>query len=292
MFCTFAKSLSIVMKINDFLLTFEQRLRLQRYSEASIRNYKSTVECFLRLAEKKYKNPEDLDADKIEKYVYWLMEKKNISASYQRMVVASIDKFYTLVLNAHLPIKHLYPTRKEHHLPEYLSKEEVKRLINATDNLKHKCILELLYSGGLRLSELLNIEICDVDSTDMVIHIRMAEGKKDRKVMLSKVLLTDLKTYFKEYQPVKYLFEGQSNEQYSAKSVQNVVKFAAQRAGITRHVTPHTLRHSFATHLLENGTDIRFIQELLGHQSVKTTEIYTHIADISKSAIRSPLDML
>ncbi|NCC99673.1 MAG: hypothetical protein EOL95_08255, partial [Bacteroidia bacterium] len=147
-------------------------------------------------------------------------------------------------------------------------------------------------SGGLRLSELLNIEICDVDSTDMVIHIRMAKGKKDRKVMLSKVLLTDLRTYFKEYQPVKYLFEGQSNEQYSAKSVQNVVKFAAQRAGITRHVTPHTLRHSFATHLLENGTDIRFIQELLGHQSVKTTEIYTHIADISKSAIRSPLDML
>ncbi|MDD2293346.1 MAG: tyrosine-type recombinase/integrase [Bacteroidales bacterium] len=280
------------MEIDNLLSTFEHRLRMQRYSEASIRNYKSAVECFLRLAEKKYDKPEDLDAGKIEKYVCWLVEKKHISASYQRLVVASIDKFYALVLNVHLSIRYLYPTRKEHHLPEYLNKEEMKRLINATENIKHKCILELLYSGGLRLSELLNIELSDIDSTDMVIHIRMAKGKKDRKVMLSNVLLKDLTTYFNVYKPEKYLFEGQSDDQFSAKSVQNIVKFAAQRAGIIKHVTPHTLRHSFATHLLENGTDIRFIQELLGHQSVKTTEIYTHVVDISKSTIRSPLDVL
>ncbi len=280
------------MEIDKLLLTFEKRLRLQRYSEASIRNYKTTVDAFLKLAKKKYSNPEDLDAKKIEKYVYWLIEKKNISASYQRLVLASIDKFYFLVLNIKLPLKDLYPTRKEHHLPEYLNKDEIKRLISATDNLKHRCILELLYSAGLRLSELLNIEISDIDSTDMLIHIHVAKGKKDRKVMLSNVLLADLRAYFKQYKPQKYLFEGQGKEQYSAKSVQNIVKFTAQRAGISKHVTPHTLRHSFATHLLENGTDIRFIQELLGHKSVKTTEIYTHISDISKSNIKSPLDLL
>lgn len=142
------------------------------------------------------------------------------------------------------------------------------------------------------MNELLNIEISDVDSPDMVIHLRMAKGKKDLKVMLSKVPLTDLRTYFQDYKPMKFLFERQKKEQYSVKSVQNVMKFAAQRAGITKHVTPHTLRHSFATHLLGNGTDISFIQELLGNQSVKTSEIYTHIADTSQSKIKSPLDML
>ena len=280
------------MDINNLLSVFEQRLRMQRYSDASIRNYKSAVDNFLRVASKKYQKPEELDGDRIEKYVFWLIETKNISASYQRMVVASIDKFYRLVLNIQLPIKHLYPTRKEHHLPEYLNKEEVKRLINSTDNLKHKCILEMLYSGGLRLSELLNIQLSYVDSKDMIIHIRMAKGNKDRKVMLSEVLLIDLRLYFTQYRPERFLFEGQNKEQYSGKSVQNVVRQAAQKAGIKKQVTPHTLRHSFATHLLESGVDIRYIQELLGHQSVKTTEIYTHIVDISKSSIKSPLDLM
>lgn len=120
----------------------------------------------------------------------------------------------------------------------------------------------------------------------------MAKGKKDRKVMLSEVLLIDLRLYFTQYRPERFLFEGQNKEQYSGKSVQNVVRQAAQKAGIKKQVTPHTLRHSFATHLLESGVDIRYIQELLGHQSVKTTEIYTHIVDISKSSIKSPLDLM
>src|SRR5574344_926934 len=197
------------MDINNLLSVFEQRLRMQRYSDASIRNYKSAVDNFLRVASKKYQKPEELDGDRIEKYVFWLIEKKQISASYQRMVVASIDKFYGLVLYTHLPIKHLYLTRDEHHLPEYLNKEEVKRLITSTDNLKHQCILEMLYSGGLRLSELLNIKIEDVDSNDMIIHIHMVKGKKDRKVMLSEVLLSDLRAYFKQYKPQEFLFEGQ-----------------------------------------------------------------------------------
>ena len=142
------------------------------------------------------------------------------------------------------------------------------------------------------MSELLNLKISDIDSSSMVIHIRMGKGKKDRKVMLSVVLLDHLRKYYKAWNPSAFLFEGQHGGQYSERSVQAVVRDTARKAGIRKQVSPHTLRHSFATHLLENGTDIRFIQELLGHQSVKTTEIYTHIVDISKSKIKSPLDVL
>lgn len=142
------------------------------------------------------------------------------------------------------------------------------------------------------MNELLHIKLSDVDPTNMAIHICMGKENKGRKVMLSKVLLTDLRTYYIRYKLEKFLFEGSQKEDYSAKSVQNVVKLAAQRAGITKHVTPQTLRHSFAIHLLENGTDIHIIQELLGHESVKTTEKYTQLADMSKLSIPNPLDSL
>jgi site-specific recombinase XerD len=165
-------------------------------------------------------------------------------------------------------------------------------MIDLTTNQKHKCIIKLLYGCGLRLSELLNLKITDIDSGNMVVHIQNSKGNKDRVVMLSNQLLQDLREYFLVYKPKEYLIEGQGGGIYSEKSVQNVVKDAAKRAGIKKQVTPHVLRHSFATHLLENGTDIRYIQQLLGHSSIKTTEIYTHITDISKSKIKSPLDYL
>jgi site-specific recombinase XerD len=142
------------------------------------------------------------------------------------------------------------------------------------------------------LSELLNLKITDINSGNMVVHIRNSKGNKDRVVMLSNQLLEDLRKYFLEYNPKEYLIEGQGGGLYSEKSVQTVVKDAAVRAGIKKQVTPHMLRHSFATHLLENGTDIRYIQQLLGHSSIKTTEIYTHVTDVSKSKIKSPLDFL
>lgn len=282
----------MAMEIKKSLIYFDERLHMLRYSEASIRNYKSVMENLLRLAQEYHTKPEEIDVEHIGKYVHWLVDTKKISASYQRLIVASIDKFYSLALDIHLPIQNLYPTRKEHHMPEHLSKDEIKRMIQATDNIKHTCILELLYSGGLRLSELLNIEISDVNTNTMALRIRMTKANKERKVILSNVLHGDLETYLKVYKPEKYLFEGQQKEQYSAKSVQNVVKSAAQRAEITKHVTPHTLRHSFAIHLLESGTDIHIIQELLGHESVKTTEKYTQMADISKLSIPNPLDTL
>jgi site-specific recombinase XerD len=280
------------MDVQNWLLLFEKKLIIQRYSKATCENYISCVSQFLQLALKRFTHPEDVSAAEVEKYVFWLIEKKKIGDSYQRMIVASIEKFYSLVLEKPMRLKHLYPKRKAHVLPEYLSKAEIKRMLEVENNIKHTCILEILYSGGLRLSELLNLKISDIDSSSMVIHIRMGKGKKDRKVMLSAVLLDHLRKYYKAWNPSAFLFEGQHGGQYSERSVQAVVRDTARKAGIRKQVSPHTLRHSFATHLLENGTDIRFIQELLGHQSVKTTEIYTHIVDISKSKIKSPLDVL
>ncbi|MGI6048945.1 MAG: site-specific tyrosine recombinase/integron integrase [Petrimonas sp.] len=280
------------MQIENLLADFERKLVLQRYSKNSILNYKSAVKNFLQVAARKFNNPDELGVAEIEKYVFWKIDKHAVSHSYQRMIVASIDKFYNLVVGVKLNLKHLYPSRKTHTLPKYLNLSEVKRMIELTTNQKHRCIIKLLYGCGLRLSELLNLKITDIDSGNMVVHIRNSKGNKDRVVMLSNQLLQDLREYFSEYKPKEYLIEGQGGGVYSEKSVQNVVKDAAARAGIKKQVTPHILRHSFATHLLENGTDIRYIQQLLGHSSIKTTEIYTHITDISKSKIKSPLEFL
>jgi site-specific recombinase XerD len=280
------------METSSLIKDFQRKLVLQRYSKRSIDYYKSAVKSFLDIAAKKFDNPNIISDTDIEKYVLWKIEKFNISASYQRMIVASLDKFYKLIYNRNLNISHLYPSRKRTTLPKDISPQQVKDMIVNTKNIKHKCIIELLYSCGLRLNELINLKIQHIDSERMRILVENAKGGKDRYVMLSDTLLQDLRTYWDKYRPEDYLFQGQNNIKYSDKSVQNVVKNAAIKSGIKQKVSPHILRHSFATHLLEKGTDIRFIQELLGHKSIKTTEIYTHVTDISKSNIRSPLDDL
>jgi site-specific recombinase XerD len=179
--------------------------------------------------------------------------------------------------------------RKEKHLPEVLSKEEIVKIMNNTNNIKHKCIVGLLYSSGLRRAELLNLNVTDIDSKRMVVIIKNAKGNKDRISVLSPSLLKDLQNYYKAYRPKVFLFEGQKGDKYSASSVLKIVTMAAENAGIQKKVTPHMLRHSFATHLLENGTDIRHIQLLLGHSSTKTTEIYTHVANRSFMEIKDLL---
>ena len=173
-----------------------------------------------------------------------------------------------------------------------LSKDEVKAIMDATHNLKHKCLLGLIYSGGLRVGEAIKLKINDIDSKRMLIHIKGAKGKKDRYTLLSKGFLSLLRTYYKEFKPKVYLFEGQGNDQYSSSSAQSVLRRSVQVSGIKKKVTLHTLRHSFATHLLENGTDIRYIQELLGHNSPKTTMIYTHVTENSLKNINNPFDDL
>lgn len=192
-----------------------------------------------------------------------------------------------MVFSRVLQIDHLFPKRTAHTLPKYLNKEEVKRILSVVTNSKHKAILTTLYGCGLRLSELINLKIEDVDSKNEVITIRQAKGKKDRQVMLPKSLLPLLREYFEIHLPKICLFEGQSQAQYSPRSI---LQQAAGLANINKVVSPHMLRHSFATHLLENGTDIRYIQKLLGHNSLTTTQIYTHVTDVAKSKVLSPLD--
>nr|WP_317047163.1 tyrosine-type recombinase/integrase [Winogradskyella tangerina] len=181
--------------------------------------------------------------------------------------------------------------KKERKLPTVLSKSEVRELINVTRNIKHKCILSLLYSAGLRRSEVLNLKPKDIDSKRMLIKVNDAKGNKDRFTLLAKSTLTDLRTYYKLYRPQTYLFEGQKKEKYSPTSIARIITSAVRKTSIKKHVTAHTFRHSFATHLLENGTDLRHIQMLLGHSSTKTTEIYTHVASNTFNSITNPIDL-
>jgi site-specific recombinase XerD len=280
------------MNIQDYLQRFTERLQIQRYSPSSIKNYNSNLFQFLTIASHKYASAEEIEITAIEQYIFWKIKKDNISASHQRIILASIAKFYELVIVKKINLKHLYPQRKEHKLPNFLTFDEVKKLIEVTHNLKHKSIIMLLYSGGLRLSEVINLKITDIDSNSMTITIRQAKGKKDRQVMLSEHFLICLRQYYIQYKPSYYLFEGQNSIQYSGRSIQQIVKESAIKSEIKKTVSPHVLRHSFATHLLEAGTDIRYIQELLGHNHVKTTQIYTHISDVAKNKIKSPLDRL
>lgn len=178
-------------------------------------------------------------------------------------------------------------------MPNVLSKEEVKQILEAHNNIKHKAMLSLIYSCGLRCGELLNLKPIHIDSKRGIVLIKQAKGKKDRIAPLSIKILDLLRVYFKEYKPEKYLFEGQNvGTPYDARSLQLVLKQALEKTKITKPVTLHWLRHSYATHLLESGTDLRYIQELLGHKSSKTTEIYTHVSTNSIKQIKSPFDDL
>ena len=177
-------------------------------------------------------------------------------------------------------------------LPTVFSEEEIIALIGNIENLKHKSVLYLIYSAGLRISESVNMKIADIDSKRNIIVVRGGKGKKDRTTLLSKKLLHMLREYYRQYRPKEYLFEGQSGGKYSIKSIQKTFNAALKKSGIRKKATVHSLRHSFATHLLERGTDLRYIQELLGHNSSKTTEIYTHITSKGMDKIISPLDNL
>ncbi|HAC16905.1 MAG TPA: hypothetical protein DCE78_13310 [Bacteroidetes bacterium] len=268
---------------------FKKALKVKRYSDRTIYSYSKAVGTAAR--EMKLNAWSELTKERLEEYIAQKVES-GISASWQRMLVASVALFSDLILNRKLKIDHLYPSRTESKLPNVLSAKEVKAIFNSTDNIKHRAMLMTIYSAGLRLNELIQLKITDIDSNRMVINVRSGKGKKDRILMLSEILLPVLREYVKAHRPTEFLFEGQYGGSYSPRSVQQVLKTALQRAEINKKATVHTLRHSFATHLLESGTDIRYIQEFLGHSSVKTTQIYTHVSKTSVSRIKSPLDRL
>lgn len=219
--------------------------------------------------------------------------KNKLSSSYQNQIVNALKLFFSSILNKKIEIEKIHRPKREKKLPNVLSKEEVKMILNAHSNLKHKTMLSLIYSCGLRCGELLALQPVHIDSKRNIVLLNNSKGKKDRIVPLSPKILEILRAYYKVYKPITYLFKGQTKGQpYDDRSLQQVLKQALKKTGITKPVTLHWLRHSYATHLLESGTDLRYIQELLGHNSSKTTEIYTHVSTKCIQHIKSPFDDL
>ncbi len=274
----------------NYLNDFKILLTIKRYSYSSIKSYSHALKTFFDAFSGT--DPAYITVHQIEDFINSLVVDKKISQSYQKVLVGAIKLFYNEILRKNYDFNYLFPDRTEKKLPVVLSKMEVKLILDSINNLKHKAIISLIYGTGLRVSEAVEMQIGDIDSKRMVIRIRQAKGKKDREVMLPANLLLLLREYYKVYKPKKYLFEGQKGDKYSARSIQAILKQALRKAKVTKKASVHTLRHSFATHLLESGTDIRIIQQLLGHSSIKTTQIYTQVSSTKLASVKSPLDML
>ena len=272
----------------DVLQKYNELLIQKRHSNNTQRIYCNYFKDF-----NSYFKDDDLDklsTEQISNYILYLIRSKNISISQQNQRINSIKFYYEKILGRSKQYYALHHPNKEHKLPKVLSKDEVRKILNSCNNIKHHCILLFIYSAGLRRSELINLKVSDINSERMIINIISAKGKKDRISLLSENTLKLLREYYKIYRPVNYLFEGMNGGKYSPTSVAKILKKAALKAELQKNVTPHMLRHSFGTHLLEQGTDLRYIQELLGHNSSKTTEIYTHVSKKAISKIKNPVD--
>jgi integrase/recombinase XerD len=271
------------------LKELRDQLTAKRYSESTITVYTDCLRKFFQhFADFE---PQSLTDEQVKEYVLFLLREKKISFSKQKQVISAI-KFYFEKIPGRDTKKYYFeiPKSNEKKLPIVLSKEEVKRILDHTNNLKHKAILSTIYSAGLRLSEVVNLKIADIDSVRKLIYIRGGKGKKDRATILSTELLELLRKYFKKFRPKIWLFEGKDEDQYSKRGVQEIFYTSLQKSKIDKKASVHTLRHSFATHLLEGGEDLRYIQKVLGHKNSKTTEIYTNITKKGISKITNPLD--
>ncbi len=267
-----------------------EKLTQKRYSPNTIKTYVSYMRSFME--EFEGRNLGTITTQEINAYILRLIRSRGISSSQQNQRISAIKFYYEKVLGRKKAYYHLNRPKKEKGLPKILTVEEVELILKHCRNIKHKCILMTLYSGGLRRSELINLKITDIDSRRMLIRISDSKGNKDRHTLLSEKLLKLLRDYYKFYKPAYWLFEGQGGGPYSATSIANILRKALKKARINKHATPHTLRHSFATHLLEQGINLRYIQEILGHSSTKTTEIYTHVSSKQLTKIQNPLDNL
>jgi integrase/recombinase XerD len=270
---------------------FNRYLLSKRYSSNTIKTYSEALKSFLTFCNTKA--IKDITNDDVILYNNNYILKNNLSSSYQNQIVNAIKLYFKIVKETAIEIDKIHRPKREKSLPNVLSKEEVKQIITAPTNLKHKTMLSLIYSCGLRCGELLALQPHHIDSKRNIVLLKNSKGKKDRIVPLSLKILELLREYYKVYKPKTYLFEGQEvGNPYSNKSLQSVLKQSLTKAGIKKPITLHWLRHSYATHLLESGTDLRYIQELLGHNSSKTTEIYTHVSTKNIQQIKSPFDDL
>ena len=267
-----------------------EKLEQKRYSASTIKTYVAYFKDFIH-----YFRETDIDKltkNEINAYIHQLIKKQKISPSQQNQRINAIKFYYERVLDLPKLYFDIDRPRKSFELPKVLSEQEVLQLLEATRNLKHKTLLATIYSAGLRRSEIVNLRKEDVDFDKSIIFIRGAKGKKDRITLLSDANARLLKVYLEQYRPKYWMFEGPERKKYSTSSISRGLNKAVAMAGLNKRVTPHMLRHSFATHLLEQGVDMRYIQNLLGHESTKTTEIYTHVSKKSLHKILSPLDRI
>ncbi|WP_192349132.1 site-specific tyrosine recombinase/integron integrase [Algoriphagus sp. Y33] len=274
-------------EIRKFIAWMQNR----RYAESTVKTYSQSLSLFFRYTENK--KPEEISTEDLENFHQNYILKRKYSVSFQSQVINSVKLYFSNKQKRKLEPIEIERPKKPKQLPHVLSKEEVKDILQAHKNVKHRTMLSLIYACGLRRSELLNLKLEDVDSKRGMLRINKGKGAKDRMVPISDKIIGMLRAYYLMEKPGSYLFEGsKKNTAYSEGSLQKVLKTALSKAGIKKPVTLHWLRHSYATHLLESGTDLRFIQELLGHSSSKTTEIYTHVSQKSLQKVKSPFDDL
>ena len=272
--------------IANIVAEYQKQLIIRRYSPSTIAAYKSQITSFLNAT--KNQNIKHFKNKDIQEYIYLRITKDKIGLSTQKHILGALRLFYKVMYNVEFEPFFDLKIRPESKIPILLTSLEVQSILSATSNLKHKCILATIYSCGLRISELQHLTVGDIDSRDMKVWVRSSKGNKDRWINLPHNLLELLRKYAEQYKPQSFLFEGQKGGMYSQKSIQSVLKQSLSKAKIVKNATPHTLRHSYATHLLQKGTDIRIIKDLLGHSNIKTTERYLHITKDHIRTVISP----
>lgn len=274
-----------------FFETVRREMRLRNYSFRTIKAYVSCLRSFVRYFHPRH--PRKLTEGDIRSYLHYLIDEAHLAPSSVNQGFNALRLLYVDLYKMPFKIGSVPRPMRERKLPDVLSLDEVRDIFFAVRNPKHRLLLMIIYGAGLRVGEAVKLKLEDIDWDRKMIHIRLAKGKKDRFTILSEIVRWGLKEYCIAYRPTGYLFEGQGERPYlSTRSAENIFRSAVEKAGITKKVTPHSLRHSFATHLLEQGVDLRYIQALLGHASSKTTEIYTHVSRKSIGLIESPLDRM
>jgi integrase/recombinase XerD len=284
------KNKGVLLFMSELREKMKMDMELKGYSPRTIKNYIGHVSNFAKYYNK---SPELLREKEIREYLHYCIMERKLSEGTVNYINAALKFFYTKTLNRYWNMDKIFRIKEPRRLPVVLSPEEVKSIFDVTENLKHKAILMTVYSAGLRVSEVCNLRVTDIDSKNMQIFIREGKGKKDRYSLLSKANLEILREYWKKYHPTEYLFSGKGRtDAITPRSVQKMLEKSIEKTRITKNATVHTLRHSFATHLLDAGTDICYIQRLLGHTRITTTTIYLHLRRIDLLNIKSPLDML
>lgn len=270
---------------------FNTILRAKRYSESTITTYIGLLVSYQNYLG--HTRPiERLDTSYLITTLRDFILVKEYAYNTQKQLISAVSLYYKEQLRQEVDLTALRPRSPQRVLPDILSAHEVKAILHHTPNLKHKAALTTIYALGLRVGELINLRLVDIDKKRNTITIKAAKGKKDRQLPFPESLKPLLREYYKTYQPKEYLFNGQTKPQYTASSLRAVFKASCKKAKVHKNVTLHSLRHAYATHLMDSGTDLRMIQELLGHTDIKTTMVYTHVTTRTMQQVKSPLDFL